>query len=61
MLEHYRLAEAAYGYNRTCAHMRKVGILGSRMHPQAKAVREAFVAVKTRDQWHAVVEKWYSR
>ena len=59
MLEHYRLAEITYGYTRTCAHMRKFGILGSRMHPQAKAVREAFVAVKTRDQWHAVVEKWY--
>jgi len=60
MLEHYRLAEATYGYNRTCAHMRKFGILGSRMHPQAKAVRKDFVAVKTRDQWHAVVEKWYN-
>ena len=59
MLEHYRLAEATYGYNRTCADMRKFGILGARMHPQAKAVREDFVAVKTRDQWHAVVEKWY--
>jgi tRNA-dihydrouridine synthase B len=60
MLEHYRLAEATYGYNRTCAHMRKFGILGSRMHPQMKDVREDFVAVKTRDQWHAVVEKWYN-
>ena len=30
-----------------------------RMHPQAKAVRDAFIVVKTRDQWHAVVEKWY--
>jgi nifR3 family TIM-barrel protein len=60
MLEHYRLAEATYGYNRTCAHMRKFGILGSRMHPQAKAVRADFVAVKTRDQWHEVVEKWYN-
>jgi len=59
MLEHYRLAEATYGCSRTCAHMRKFGILGSRMHPQAKAVREDFVAVRTRDQWHAVIEKWY--
>jgi tRNA-dihydrouridine synthase len=60
MLEHYRLAEATYGYNRTCAHMRKFGILGSRMHPRMKEVREDFVTVKTRDQWHAVVEKWYN-
>ena len=59
MLEHYRLAEQTYGYNRTCGHMRKFGILGARMHPQHKTVREAFVAVKTRDQWHAVVEEWY--
>ena len=28
MLEHYRLAEQTYGYNRTCGHMRKFGILG---------------------------------
>lgn len=60
LLEHYRLAEATYGYNRTCAHMRKFGILGSRMHPCMKEVREDFVVVKTRDQWHAVVDKWYS-
>ena len=59
LLEHYRLAEATYGHNRTCGHMRKFGILGSRMHPQAQAVRADFVAVKTRDQWHAVVEQWY--
>ena len=59
MLEHYRLAEATYGYSRTCAHMRKFGILGARMHPRMKEVRAEFVAVKTRDQWHAVVEKWY--
>jgi tRNA-dihydrouridine synthase B len=59
MLEHYRLAEATYGYSRTCAHMRKFGILGARMHPQATAVREAFVAVKTRDQWHTAIETWY--
>ncbi len=60
MLEHYRLAEATYGYNRTCAHMRKFGILGARMHLEARAVRDDFVGVKTRDQWHAVVEKWYN-
>ena len=61
MLEHYRLAEATYGPVRTSAHMRKFAILGSRMHPQAAAVRDDFVAVKNRDQWHAVVEKWYGR
>jgi tRNA-dihydrouridine synthase B len=60
MLEHYRLAEATYGCNRTCSHMRKFGILGSRMHPCMKEVRADFVVVKTRDQWHAVVEKWYN-
>src|SRR5271166_5999516 len=60
MLEHYRLAEQTYGYNRTCGHMRKFGILGSRMHPQMKEVRADFVEVKTRDQWHAVLERWYN-
>ena len=44
------------------SHLRphaEVRHLGTRMHPQHKAVREAFVGVKTRDQWHAVVEEWY--
>jgi hypothetical protein len=41
--------------------MRKFGILGARMHPEHKTVREAFVGVKTRDQWHAVVDEWYGK
>jgi nifR3 family TIM-barrel protein len=59
LAEHYRLAEALYGPRRTCAHMRKVGILASRLHPRADEVRAAFVAGKSKDQWHAVLDQWY--
>ena len=59
LAEHYRLAEEAYGPRRTCAHMRKFGILSSRLHPQANLVRDAFIAVKTKEQWLAVLERWY--
>jgi tRNA-dihydrouridine synthase B len=60
LAEHYRLAEEAYGPRRTCPHMRKFGILYARLHPEHQRVRDVFVAVKTREQWHAVLEQWYS-
>ena len=60
LTEHYRLAEETYGPNRTCAHMRKFGILYARIHPQAVEVRQSFIAVKNRDQWHAVLDRWYA-
>lgn len=60
LTEHYRLAESAYGLKRTCAHMRKFGILTSRLHPQASQVRDAFIASKSKEQWHAVLDRWYS-
>jgi nifR3 family TIM-barrel protein len=59
LLEHYRLAEETYGAKRASAHMRKFGILTSRMHPKALAVREAFVASRNKEQWHKVIDEWY--
>jgi len=59
--EHYRLAEQIYGPVRCCRVMRKFGIKYSRLHPQSARVREAFVAVRSSPQWHAVLARWYGR
>ena len=57
--EHYRLAEAAYGPRRAFSVMYTQGIKYSRLHPQPRQVRDAFVAVRRAEQWWAVLEKWY--
>jgi tRNA-dihydrouridine synthase B len=40
--------------------MRKFGIKYSRLHPQGRAVRDAFIAVRRPGQWLAVLEGWYA-
>jgi tRNA-dihydrouridine synthase B len=60
IFEHYRLAEEALGAQRSSARMRKFGIKYSRLHPQAKEVRDAFVTVRGPQDWRAVLEKWYA-
>lgn len=57
--EHYRLAELTYGPRHVCDHMRKFGILYSRLHPRAIEVRDSFVTVRNRQQWEAVLKQWY--
>ncbi len=58
--EHYRLSEETYGAERCGRQMRKFGIKYSRLHPQAKAVRAAFVAVKRPEEWRTVLEEHYA-
>ena len=58
--EHYRLAETIYGPDLCGRQMRKFGIKYSRLHPQAKEVRDAFVAVHRTTDWPIVLDKWYS-
>jgi tRNA-dihydrouridine synthase B len=58
--EHYRLAEELYGPNRCGQQMRKFGIKYSQLHPQAAAVREAFVRIHTSQEIHAVLAQWYA-
>jgi nifR3 family TIM-barrel protein len=57
--EHYRLAEALYGAKHAPSRMRKFGIKYSRLHPQPERVRDAFVAVGSSAEFHAVLERWY--
>lgn len=58
--EHYGLAEQLYGPRRCAPRMRKFGIKYSALHPQHELVREAFAQVRSRDEWHAVLDRWYA-
>jgi len=40
--------------------MRKFGIKYAQLHPQNRAVRDAFVAVKAPADWRNVLERWYA-
>lgn len=60
LAEHYALAESLYGPERTPFHMRKFGIKYAALHPQHPAVRAAFTQVRSREQWQAVLARWYA-
>jgi len=59
MRRHFDHAVALYGEKKGPRIMRKFGIRYARMHPRAKAVRMAFVAVKQPADWHAVLDAYY--
>jgi nifR3 family TIM-barrel protein len=59
LIEHCRLAEQVYA--RRCGPlMRKFGIKYSALHPQPQEVRDAFIRVKCREDWEAVIHEWYA-
>ncbi len=56
---HYHLAETLYGPQRCGPLMRKFGIKYAQLHPHSLQVREAFVSVRCRADWDAVLAHWY--
>ena len=56
--EHYSMAEDVYG-GRCGPQMRKFGIKYSSMHPEFESVRAEFIKVKCREDWEAVLARWY--
>ena len=60
MLEHYVLAESLYGESRVGKLMRKFGIKYSILHPEHEAVRKGFVRIRSRAEWEAVLDQFYS-
>jgi len=58
--EHYVLAEQLYGAERCLRPMRKFGIKYAQLHPDAVAVRDAFVRVREAGQWRDVLRTWYA-
>ncbi len=60
MREHYVLAESLYGESRVGQLMRKFGIKYAILHPEHDAVRAGFVRIKTRAEWEANLDRFYS-
>ncbi|RMH30119.1 MAG: tRNA-dihydrouridine synthase family protein [Planctomycetota bacterium] len=59
--EHFRLAVAVNGERRAGLMMRKFGIRFAARHPDADAVRQRFIAVRTIEDWRAVLDAHYPR
>lgn len=59
MEDHYTQASELYG-RRTPKIMRKCGIRYARLHPNARDVRVAFVAIKQPEHWRMVLDKFYT-
>lgn len=57
--EHYRLSEQLYGPQRCGPLMRKFGIKYAAQHPHHLEVRAAFIRVRQRSDWDAVLNTWY--
>lgn len=58
---HWELAEQLYGAERTGPLLRKFGIKYSGSHPQHGLVREDFARVRLRNDWTAVLDRWYGQ
>jgi tRNA-dihydrouridine synthase len=61
ILQHYHWSETFYGAHRSASDMRKFGVNYAKLHPEAIAVRDAFVRAKNRDDWMNVLQKWYRK
>lgn len=61
LAEHFALSVKLHGEHQAGRMMRKFGIKFSRHHPQADAVKEAFIQVKSLAGWHAALDTFYNR
>ena len=57
--EHWSLAVDLYGESLAGRQMRKFAIKYARLHPDHRAVRDAFVGVKVNDDWQGVLARHY--
>jgi nifR3 family TIM-barrel protein len=60
MLEHYSLAEQLYDVKLCGPVMRKFGIKYSALHPRHVTVRDDFSRVRSREDWQAALDRWYT-
>ena len=56
LLDHFELSTALHGEGSASRMMRKFGIKFSRHHPEADAIKQAFIRVKSTADWKAVLE-----
>jgi tRNA-dihydrouridine synthase len=59
LAQHFELSVGLHGENTAGRMMRKFGIKFSRHHPQADAVKDAFIKVKNLADWRAVLDAYY--
>lgn len=57
---HYRLACEAYDPRRGLKMLRHFSLQYAKMHPRRTDLRNALVAVRTEDEWRAVIDAFYS-
>lgn len=57
---HVKLMTPIYGAQRTSVLFRKFGVRYSELHPLNSEVKMAFVAVKSPDDLHRLLDRWYS-
>jgi len=59
LLDHFELSVRLWGERAASRMMRKFGIKFSEHHPDAEAVKAAFITCRTAAEWRAVIEEWY--
>ena len=57
---HYRLACEAYDPRRGLKLLRHFSLQYAKMHPRRTELRNALVAVRTEDEWRAVIDRFYT-
>jgi tRNA-dihydrouridine synthase len=60
LAEHFAIAMEIHGEDLAGRRMRKMGIKYSRFHPEAVAVKQAFIAVRSLRDWTGVLNRWYA-
>ena len=60
LLEHFQLSVDLHGEQQASRMMRKFGIKFSRHHPEADAIKSAFIKVRSLDDWRAVLTDYYT-
>ena len=60
LLEHFQLSVDLHGEQQASRMMRKFGIKFSRHHPEADAIKSAFIRVRSLDDWRAVLTDYYT-
>ena len=60
LLDHFQLSVEQHGEKKAGMMMRKFGIKFSRHHPEGAEIAKAFIAVKSLDDWRAVLDSFYT-
>ena len=58
--DHFRYASVIHGERVASRQMRKFGIKFAAIHPEAAAVKKAFIAAESLDDWSAVIDRFYA-